>query len=378
MKTQIRLILSTIALTALIWVYANRASQSMTTLLVPVKLTLADANSSLSLRVVDAAEDQPNIKLVKMTVRGPKQAINLLENEQGRGHFMLTVKVGEQLSPGRNSRNLFTDISNSSELLQRGLILQELSPEVVEFDVDRYIKLPVEVKPVAGSFESVLVGKPVVQQGVTARVLESKVDKGTTVLSVSLPIEDAIKEALSRQPSEADGPLELALSVPLQSSRLGVDATFDPPSVLVTVVLQGQFRVERKTVRPLSVLVKTQDFFDGGYEIEWEDKTGAQFTQTINVRVPVAKLDLFRQLDSTDIVAYVTIDSSDLPQEAKGVATTSPAPAAATETYRSKPVHFVFPPGFEEVKLVGADPTVNLRITKRSDTAALIAPPVSP
>jgi hypothetical protein len=372
MRTQVRLILSTVALTALIWMYANRASQSVTTLLVPVKLTLTDRSSALALRLVDAAEDQPSVRQIKMTVRGPKQAIRILESEQSRGRFLLTIKVAEQLTPGRNSRNLFTDISNSPELLERGLTLQELAPAVVEFDVDRYLRLPVDLKLTAGSFENVLVGRPAVQEKVTARVLESKVNKGSPALSLTLPIEDAIKEELQRQPSEAYGPLVLTFPVSLLSLRSNVDATFDPPTVRVTVQLQGQFRVERKNVRPLSVLIKTQDFFDG-YEIEWADKTGAQFTQTINVRVPVAKLDLFRQLESTDIVAYVLIDSSDLPQEPAVAVATSPAPAAATETYRGKPIHFVFPPGFEEVKLVGPEPMVSLRVKKKADTS-LAAP----
>lgn len=379
MKTQIRLILSTIALTVLIWVYANQASHSTTTLLVPVKLILTESGNLWALRIADAPEGQPNVKQVKIAVRGPKQAIRLLESENSQGRFMLTVKLGEQLAPGPSSRNLYADLGSSPELLQRGLTLQEVSPMAVEFDVDRYVTVPVEFKPVTGAFETALVGRPTIQDKVMARVLESKVGKGFSVYELPLSLEDAIKESLQKQPQETYGPLTLSFPVDLRTARTGIEATFEPPTVFVTVELQAQSRIERKTVRPLSVMVKTQDFFDG-CEIEWEDKTGAQFTQSINCRVPVSKLDLFRQLDSTEILAYVVIDNSDLPPQPGAGASTTTLPAPATSaTYRSKQVHFSFPAGFEEVKAVGPPPTVNLRVNRlKTDTPRLSTPPAAP
>lgn len=380
MRTQLRLILSTVALTVLIWFYANQASLSTTTLMVPVKLVLTEAGSPWALRVVDAPPDQPDIRQVKMTVRGPKQAIRLLETENAQGRFMLRVKLAEQLTPGRTSRSLYADLSGSSDLLQRGLTLKELSPEAVEFEVDRYVKVPVEFKTAAGAFENALVGKPVVQEQVTARVLESKVGEDAVSFPIALPLEDEIKEALQKQPTDADGPLAVTFPVSLQQVRTPVEAVFEPSVVNVTVQLQAQSRIVSKTVRPLSVMVKAQDFFDG-YEIEWEDKTGAQFTQSINCRVPVSKMELFRQLHSTEVLAYVIIDSSDLPPEAAAgsPAATLPAPVAPTATYRTKQVHFVLPAGFEDVKPVDPLPTVNLRVTrKKADTSGLPSPSVTP
>lgn len=377
MKTQIRLILWTLALTVLIWFYANQASHSTTTLLVPVKLVLPEAGSPWALRVVDAPADQPNVKHVKMTVRGPKQAIRLLETDNAQGQFVLTVKLGEQLTPGRTNRNLYADLSSSPELLQRGLTLQEVVPETVEFEVDRYVKVPVEFRPAAGSFESALIGKPVIQEQVTTRVLEGKAGKDISIYPLALPLEDAIREALQRQTNETDGPLSLRFPVSLQRARTPTEATFEPPVVHVTVQLQAQSRIERKTVRPLSVMVKAQDFFDG-YEIEWEDKTGAQFTQSVICRVPLSKLELFRQLDSTEILAFVVIDSSDLPQDSTAGLPSATAPTT-TATYRSKPVHFVFPPGFEDVTTVGPTPTVNLRVDrKKVDVSRLAGPSATP
>ncbi len=377
MKTQIRLLVSTVFLTVLIWLYANQASHSTTTLLVPVRLEVPDAGSSWALRVIDAPEDRPDVRQVKMTVRGPKQAIRMLENENSQGRFMLTVTLAEQLTPGPSSRNLYADLSGSPELLQRGLTLQSVLPAEVKFEVDRYIKVPVEFKPVTGAFENALVGKPVVQEKVTARVLESKVGKDFTLYEFPLPLEDAIKDALQKQPEQAYGPLAVSFPVSLQDVRTDIEATFEPSIVHVTVELQAQSRIERKTVRPLSVTIKTQDFFEG-YEIEWEDKTGAQFTQSINCRVPVSKLDLFRRLDSTEILAYVVIDSSDLPQEPVTAVTTLPAPTTSA-TYRPKQVYFVFPPGFEDVKPVGPPPTVNLRVNrKKTEAVGSVAPATTP
>ncbi|HPD28522.1 MAG TPA: hypothetical protein PLL20_00895 [Phycisphaerae bacterium] len=380
MKTQLRLIASTIVLTVLIWIYANQASHSTTTLLVPVKLALAETGGSWALRVADAPADQPNTRQVKLTVRGPKQAIRMLESETGQGRFALTVKLAEQLTPGKtNSRNLYADLSGSPDLLQRGLNLQSVMPEVIEFEVDRYIRVPVEFKPEAGAFKSALVGQPTLAEKVTARVLESKVGKDFAVYPLVLPLEDAIREAFDkRRTEEAAGPLSLHFPVQLQSLRLAVDADFEPPVVHVTVELKDQSSIERKTVRPLSVMVRTQDFFEG-YEIEWEDKTGAQFTQSINCRVPVSKLDAFRQIESTGILAYVIIDSSDLPPEpttAGPTATTVPAPTTSA-TYRPKQVHFVFPPGFEDIKPVGPPPTVNLRVNRKTTDATGLPTPAA-
>ncbi|MGQ9648755.1 MAG: hypothetical protein ACUVXJ_01445 [Phycisphaerae bacterium] len=375
MKTQLRLIASTIVLTVLIWIYADQASHSTTTLSVPLKLEPAEATSQWALHIAGASTDQPDRRQVQLTVRGPKKAIRTLESDNSQGQFALTVKLADQLTPGKiNSRNLYADLSGSPELLQRGLNLQSVLPQVIEFEVDRYIKVPVEFKPDAGAFKSALVGQPTVAEKVTARVLESKVGKEFSVYPLTMPLEDAIKQDLDKRRTEdANGPMVLHFPIQLQSLRLAVDAVFEPSVVNVTVMLKDQSSIERKTVRPLSVTVKTQDFFEG-YEIEWEDKTGAQFTQSINCRVPVSKLEAFRQLESTGILAYVIIDSSDLPPDptvAGPTATTVPAPTTSA-TYRPKQVHFVFPPGFEDVKPVGPPPTVNLRINKKQiDTTGL-------
>ena len=243
--------------------------------------------------------------------------------------------------------------------------------------MDRYIKVRVEFTPVTGTFKDAVVGKPVVQEKVTARVLESKVGKDFGVYELPLPLEDAIKDALQKQPEQAYGPLAVSFPVSLREVRADIEAKFEPSLVHVTVELQAQSRIERKTVRPLSVTIKTQDFFEG-YEIEWEDKTGAQFTQSINCRVPVSKLELFRRLDSTEILAYVVIDSSDLPQQPVAGSTTLPAPTTSA-TYRPKQVCFVFPAGFEDVKPVGPPPTVNLRVNrKKTETAGSVAPVTTP
>jgi hypothetical protein len=372
MKTQVRLIVSTIALTVLIWIYANQASHSTTTLSVPVKLDPAEAGSLWALHIAGASADQPDSRQVQLTVRGPKKAIRMLESETSQERFALTVKLADQLTPGRtNSRDLYADLSGSPELLQRGLTLQSVLPKVIEFEVDRYIKVPVEFKPEAGAFKGALVGQPTILEKVTARVLESKVGKDFAAYPLVMPLEDAIREAFDKRRSEeASGPLALHFPVQLESLRLAVDAVFEPSVVHVTVELKDQSSIERKTVRPLSVMVRTQDFFEG-YEIEWEDKTGAQFTQSINCRVPVSKLDAFRQIESTGILAYVIIDSSDLPVDATAAAptaTTVPAPTTSA-TYRPKQVYFVFPSGFEDVKPVGPPPTVNLRVNRKTTDA---------
>ncbi len=378
MRTHIRIILSTLCLTILIWAYADRTSQGMATFVVPVTITPAEPHSPLELRLPDAADDNAevprekrNVAQIKMTLRGPKRKIGLLKSEHDYGGFALTVKVAEELEPGRHRLKLFDDLSSHPDILERGLTLQSISPETVDLIVDRYQTVPVQLKPTAGRFEDYLdATRPVVNSDkVVARVLQSRLGATSLLPPLSLSLEEAIAEELEKQPAESDDPL--TVTVELESSWPGIEATFEPASVQVTLRLKRKSDVERITVRPLGVMIKTQDFFDG-CEIVWEDDTGAQFTQTINVHVPITKLNRLRELESnTD--AYVVIDDNDLPQEPAGVTGSRPA-TAGSETFRPKPVRFRFPPGFDDVRLVGPEPTVKLRVEKKTGPSELPTP----
>ena len=107
------------------------------------------------------------------------------------------------------------------------------------------------------------------------------------------------------------------------------------------------------------MLIEPQDFL-GKYQIEWQDQTGSQFTQTINVRVPLSKAG---QLKGSAIHAYVTIEDSDLPRELPGV-TSAPATQAS---WIAREIHFILPPDFQDARIEGPPRTVKFRIRRLSE-----------
>lgn len=369
MKTQIQLILSTIALTILIWTYADQAGHDTYTTTVLVKYTgPPQPGNPVVLRVAGAQADAPDLIRVEVTLRGPKSAVRRLEKDDASGRFSLAVVVTNEMSPGRQPpRDVFNDLSRLPEIRNRGLVLQKVSPATVTLEVDRYKNVDVDVELLTGAFEKLLSGKPIVKpEKVTARVLESKLEQGRTLPPLRLSIEDEL-QARSEQ---AGG--TFSFDLPLRSTWPGIDATFAPDHVRVTARLTRRTVRERITLIPLSVLVKVQNFF-GRYDIQWQDETGGHLMQAIDVRVPLEKAG---QLKGSMVDAYVTIDDADLPKELPGAPSTEPA--SSPQTWIERDVRFVFPPGFEDVKVEGPPRTVKFRIVKRKADAASPLPTLSP
>jgi len=138
--------------------------------------------------------------------------------------------------------------------------------------------------------------------------------------------------------------------------------------VRVTVRLGKRIVSERITLIPLGVLVEPQDFFNQ-YQIEWEDETGGHFTQAIDVRMPLEKKG---QLKGNMIDAYVTIEDADLPKDLPGIPTSGPA----KESWIEREIRFVFPAGFEEVRLEGPPRTVKFKVKKKPPAPAAV--PLAP
>ena len=381
MRTQLRLILSTLALTALIWTYADRTGHGTIPILVPVTVTPAKADSPLLFSFPDAPEGDPkaNVTQVKMTFRGPNRAIALLKSEHEYGGFGLTVKIDEDLPNGLTSKSvlLLPLLRDDSEILKRGLTLEKVSPETINFNVDRYRTIPVKLNPVAGSFEDQLAERiELTPKEVDARVREGKLREGFSLSSLSVALEEGIKEELERQGDETDPPPPLEFDVALESPP-DLDATFEPEEVHATVRLKALTESVWVTVRPLGTNIKTEDFFKEGYEIRWKEPTDARYTVRTRVRVPVKDLKTFQQLDPSSIDAYVVIDDNDLLDGPAGTATTT-SPASDGGTYRSKEVRFRFPPPFEALKLDGPPPWRELRVVKKEASPAVHEEPSPP
>ncbi len=368
MKSYLQLLVPTIALTVLIWAYADQAGHDVYQISVRVRyVPPPGADNPFVLRVADALTEPVDQVRADLMVRGPKSAIRRLEKDDAAGRFMLTVVVVDGLRPGsRPTRDLFEDLSRLAELRNRGLTLQRVSPDSVQLEVDQYRSVSLNLEVTAGVFEQVLVGKPMVKPDkVTARLLESSLSK----ISVDSPLRLSIEKELEAR-SEQMGST-FSFDLPVRSPWPGVEATFQPDQVRVTASLAHRIVRERITLITLSVLVEAQDFF-GQYDIEWQDETGGHLTQAIDALVPSAKAG---QLKGNMIDAYVTVEDADLPKELPAVVTTEPA---ATESWIERKVRFVFPAGFEDVKIEGPPRTVKFRIKKKSDTATASPVPLAP
>ncbi len=368
MKTQLQLIATTIALTVLIWVYADQSAYDFYQTTVLVRYAPPpEPDNPLVVRVRDGRGEAKEALRVELTFRGPKSAIRRLEKDDTSGRFTLSVPLPEELAPGLQApRDVYDDLARLPEIRNRGVVLQRVQPRSVQLDIDRYRSIETTVEIGAGSFEKALTGPPDVHPvKVLARVLESQLPESGRLPPLRLSIE----ENLQNRAEQTSG--RFLFDVPLRSVWPGIDATFTPDHVRVSVHLGDRTTSERITLIPLGVLVEPEGFFNR-YDIEWQDQTGAQFTQTVNVRMP---LDKAGQLKGNMIDAYVTIRDSDLPKDLPGV-TTMPA---TQESWTEREVRFVFPPQFENVQIEGPPKTVKFRIKRKSDlTSPGLTPPTIP
>ena len=366
MRTQLQLLLSTIALTVLIWTYADQTGHESYETVQHVQFTTAsDPDRPIVLRVKEGHSESRDSARVALKLRGPRSAIRKLSKDINDANFELTVPIVEELRPGTTlQRNLFEDLSRLPELRNRGLTLNSVQPEVVELEVDSYTSREVEVELVAGAFEKSLKGKPtVVPDKVTVRLLTSTLERIGDLPPLRLSIENELQTRT--EPGNT-----LTFYLPIKSPWPGIQATFEPDRVRVTATIAKRSVAERITLIPLRVLVDPQDFI-GKYVIEWQDETGGHFTQAIDVMVPVEKAG---QLKGNMIDAYVTILDSDLPRELPGTVTTAPS---STDTWIEREVKFVFPPQFaQDVQITGPPRTVKFRI--RRETSGSASPSATP
>lgn len=366
MKNNLQLVASTLVLTVLVWAYADRATRADLPVWTPLRV-MADAPGSDVLVIMpDPLLGHPDTQRVKMTLSGPRAAIQALEADHARGEFGVTVTVSGDLANGEHTRDLFVDLGRAPELVRRGLTLVDVEPKSLTFEVDRYVRREVTLTADAGAYTEMLTGTPVFEPArVTARVRRSQLGD-LTPPALPVPLAEAIGAALASRPETPESPEDpLTLTVPLRSSAWqGMDATFTPSTVAVTLSLRRGAARERLDVKPLGVTILSAEFLDGGYAIEWEDET-VRLGVVMYVRVPSAKLERFRRLDPRAFRAYVIIDDQDVQ-------------AAGGATFRSKPVHLDAPDGFEDVKPAGEAMTVNLRVIRTTDPAGSEAVDAAP
>jgi hypothetical protein len=356
MKIQFRLLLETIALTALIWTYADQASYENYDGVLAVRIATPP---DVVARIEGGRGGPTEVLHIPMKVRGPKAAIRKLEMEKGAANapFLLNLPISDD---PEMQVSYTTEIQDAASRLpairDRGLKLEELSRPTIVFTLDRYVSRTLNVEADPGKFGEALDGKPAVQpKQVTVKVLESELKKrGALEPRLVIPIEERLRARAEE--------FRATFDVPLGSKWEGMDAIFNREQVRVTVTLAKLYERVHLTLIPLRVMLPP-GVFAGNYQIEWQ--TDADLVQDIDVRVPIGKP---RALTNTEVLAFIQIDKCDLPADSPISATTAPA---GTEGWSQREIHFVFPTGFEDVQVDGPPRMVKYRVKPKTSTSEL-------
>ena len=208
-------------LTALIWIYAERAQITSLEMRVRIAVRSADPN-----RIVTII--QPIEREVTLDLRAPRASLDAIRERLSTNVHPIEVIIPDDIGPTFEGDISITDRIERNPLFQDWAVDVERSFPAVRIKVERRAsrELPIEVRPEDSGF-----GK-VTFQPATVKVEgpQSFIDK--------IPADQAIYTDLDKLRSYGPGPHEEIVSV------LGFDqenVTKDPPRVLATVeILQGE------------------------------------------------------------------------------------------------------------------------------------------
>ncbi len=359
MKTQLRLILSTVAMTVLIWAYADRSGYEMRDFGgVNLRITPPEnADDAHVVWIADKTSDPRDVMRVELRLSGPKAELQKFTRESENRLFELKAAMPGPLRLGRTPVNLMDMLKDHPQLRSRGLTLHGVTPTVVDVDLDRYQDEVLDVELDGGIFKTLFVDPVVEPKQVTARVLQSASTQASLPRNLVLFIEDNIRQEQQRGTVQ-EGEM-FSFNVPVRANWPGIRATFIPDQVRVSARLRKETVSVRYVIRPLKELI-VPDFADE-YRIEYKDDTKSYRTQTVDVTLPSPKDGKLR---AEDMDAFISIDYEDLPPE-----TVKEGP------WLDKPVLVRFPPGFEDAIITRQVPeTVELRIVRKSSTVPTAIP----
>lgn len=349
--TQIKLIASTLVLTAIIWVYADSLSQGSRNVVVLVRLEAANPQEAVPVLVGVAADGMADTDVVR--VRAELSGANLaVRRLAGVQMLDISVRIPEDQTGQQRTLDLVTAINESAEIRERGLRAVTASPQVVDVFVDRWMTVSFTVQPDRGRYAASVPPERILLQPtvVKGRLRESHLKQlGTDTPVVPLRVQELLTDA-----QDTVGPI----SVRLPRSVGDIPVTFEPAEVEFSAMLSRKTVLRQLLAIPVGVLVKNSDML-GDYRIEWAD-AGDRFVD-IEVQVPA---DRAASLVPQSVQAFVVIDKADAVIEAGALAS-----GAAAARYVRRTVEFVFPPGYEGVQCVGDPPTVQLRVTENAKPA---------
>lgn len=352
MRPQFQLILATVGLTVLIWVYADQQGYKNVNFQIAVTVSTPPG---IVAHVENAVSDANQTALVSVTTRGPNVAIRELPLNR-TPVLTVTIPMTENVTI-EQPRVIDIQEPVAAALRERGLQLLTVNPVTVTAHFDRLIKREVELQVDAGAFHQALAGAPQIDPPVAqATLLASQMPDDTTGTESRLVL--PIEEELRTQAVENDFEFNISLK---NRKWQGIEVKWEPESVTVRGRLQQLYTDVELRLIPLRVLLPW-DWPSDEYEIQWVDENDR--VQKIQLKVPVGKPNV---LTNTDVIAFISIDDAFIPQAPLPTVDTTTQPAAEPSPF-SQTVRFVFPPGFEDVKVVSPPATVKFRIVPRTDT----------
>jgi hypothetical protein len=358
MKTQIQLILATIGLTILIWVYADQ--QGWKTVEFPIAITVTAPPEYMPRIVADKEDESPQTIDVMVHARGPNAAFREM-NLGTPPVFEVQIPIAKENIASDMQRAVDLSVPVAAALHERGLQLAAIKRPSITVIFDRWEKVTVEMQADAGAFTEALQGSLAVEPStVTARILRSELKDATAAAEsrLVLPIEDQLRTQL------AQAEFELPISLKDKTWQ-GHKVTWLPETIIVRGRLQKQYEDLELKMIPLRTMLPW-DWPSDKYQVVWVDERDR--LQKVQLKMPVGKPTV---LANTDVVAFIAIDESLIPPEQPGGATDASATQPAAEpSPSSQTVRFVFPEGFEDAKLVSPPSVVKFRVVKRTQTPA--------
>lgn len=344
MMTHLRLLLVTAILTIVIWVCADQASQGTASVWATIRVVSSNPEAAAVIVEETGSYDtsESATARVRLEFAGSKAAIRRLTGQETRGAAEYRVTIPDRWLDGHFDLDVTEAMNRTKEVRDRGLHVTVSEPPSVRVFVDPRTTVSFTVEPDPGWGESMLAGPVTVEpRTVRGQIRASHLAKlGTAAPTVILPVQDALREAVSLTDTMIRG-------LPLPKTVRDFPVEFDPPRVTVTAALAQRTIVKRLSPVPVSVLLPPE--LVGDCRVRWADGDAPAPTVAVDVRVLP---DRAKGLNPGDVRAFVAINVGDV----------ASAETTPDDRWITRAVQFAFPADYEDVRLEGPAPTVRFRV----------------
>ncbi len=331
-----------VALTLLIWFYADQASSESNEFNVWLRVR---PQGSAQWRLTD-----PNAERQRLVVTfdGPTRDMRELEEAVQGDRFPLSyvIEADPPSGPYRIER-LAEKLDKLEEIRRRGLRVTSVDPPELTVQVDRLVTQELPVVAKADTFK--IVQTTVRPPTVKVTLPQSQQDKlDQTEIVANIEALEAHREQINahlRDNALKPGQAIELYDVPLVRPAAGAILKLEPEWVSVTAVIER--RDQGKLLR--GVYVRFEVSWDQWRKYDLEVKDKADLALEVTVRGPS---DVIASLTPQDVRAFVEINTSD---------------AIKTEGWLTRAVTFVLPEG---VVLDQTAPQIQFRLVEKAEAAS--------